>query len=157
MAHNRACVCRRSARIRTRSVGGWTSGWPRSRGVVNRTMEVVSRSVRFSPARRGARYGPAQGGSTGRWASASSVRRPGFELRTHDWASTVVPGTPRTRQNPRDGTYVGGRYASVPLLLPLLLPYSLILLPFSSTLSVPLSTSFSSSPCFSFVFSFFRC
>lgn len=64
---------------------------------------------------------PAQGGSRGRWASASSVRRPAFEPQTHDWASTMVPGTPRIRQNPRDGMYVGGRYASVPLLLPLLL------------------------------------
>lgn len=73
---------------------------------------MVSRSARFSPARRRARYGPAQGGSGGRWASASSVRRPGFKPRTHDWASSVVPVTPRIRQNSRDGMYVGGRYAS---------------------------------------------
>lgn len=54
--------------------------------------------------------------------------------RTHDWASSVVPGTPRTRQNPRDSIYVGGRYAS-----PYLSSsssssaYHLILLPFSFT------------------------
>lgn len=129
-------------------------------GYKSRVVEVVSRSVRFSPARRGARYGPAQGGSTGRWASASSVRRPGFEPRTHDWASTMVPGTPRIRQNPRDGMYVGGRYASVPLLLPLLLLaplfYFLFLPPPCAS-----STASSSSSCFSFAFSsffpFFHC
>lgn len=117
-------------------------------------VEVVSRSVRFSPARRDARYGPAQGRSTGRWASASLVRRPGFEPRTHDWASTMVPGTPRIRQNPRDGMYVGGRYASVPFLLPLLLLATLILLPFSSTPVFSSSSSYSSSSssCFSFAF-----
>lgn len=87
---------------------------------------MVSRSARFSPARRRARYGPVQGGSRGRWASASSVRRPGFKPRTHDWASSVVPGTPRIRQNPRDGMYVGGRYAS-PCLF-----YLFFRLPFSS-------------------------
>lgn len=74
-----------------------------------------SRSVRFSPARYRAHYGPVQGGSRGRWASASSVRRPGFEPRIHDWASSVVPGTPKTRQNPPDGICVGVRYASIPL------------------------------------------
>lgn len=87
---------------------------------------VVSRSARFSPARWCARYGPAQGGSRGRWASASSVRRPGFKPRTHDWASNVVPGTPRIRQNP-PGWYVRGRQIrlSVPLLP--LLPFTLFL------------------------------
>lgn len=87
---------------------------------------VVSRSARFSPARWCARYGPAQGGSRGRWASASSVRRPGFKPRTHDWASSVVPGTPRIRQNP-PGWYVRGRQIrlSVPLLP--LLPFTLFL------------------------------
>lgn len=86
--------------------------------------EVVSRSARFSPARWCARYGPAQGGSRGRWASACSVRRPGFKPRTHDWASNVVPGTPRIRQNP-PGWYVRGRQIrlSVPLLP--LLPFTL--------------------------------
>lgn len=136
----RACIDRwreleRKARV-DEQVGGrglqGGKGWDWDGGV-NRMVEVVSRSVRFSPARRDARYGPAQGGSTGRWASASSVRRPGFEPRTHDWASTMVPGTPRIRQNPRDGMYVGGRYASVPFLLPLLLLATLIPLPFSST------------------------
>lgn len=87
---------------------------------------MVSRSARFSPARWCARYGPAQGGSRGRWASASSVRRPGFKPRTHDWASNVVPGTPRIRQNP-PGWYVRGRQIrlSVPLLP--LLPFTLFL------------------------------
>nr|KAF7438578.1 hypothetical protein H0235_000969 [Vespula pensylvanica] len=71
-------------------------------GGVNGGGSGRSRSVRFSPARYRAHYGPVQGGSRGRWASASSVRRPGFEPRIHDWASSVVPGTPKTRQNPPD-------------------------------------------------------
>jgi len=59
---------------------------------------VVSGSVRFSPARRDARYGPAQGGPpAGRWASACSVRRPGFEP-----------------SNPRLGSQRGSRNAQDP-------------------------------------------
>jgi len=75
------------------------------------------------------KVGRRQDGGRRRAQCAGRVSNP----RIHDWAPSVVPGTPRTRQNPRNGIYVGGRYASVPRLLPLLLPRHLVPLPFSFT------------------------
>lgn len=79
--------------------GGWRWWWYRGQRVFRLRDSVRATALHKVDREDGGRRRPQCAGRA-------------FEPRTHDWAPSLVPGTPRFRQNPPDGMYVGGRYAS---------------------------------------------